>query len=134
MKIETEDYVPLSDVPSLTGLSQSTAYRIAKRLDLIVEFFGVKIVRKDKLEAMVDDRQPTGNPVWINDSEAAAESAVRAVESRRERVARCGETASERRRNKKLARVGAAYAKASRGKPKTTPAPSSASGTTDREA
>lgn len=121
MKIDTDEYIPLSDVPKLTGLSQSTAYRIAKRLGLVVEVFGVKIVRRDKLETIVDDRQPAGNPVWINDSEAASESAVRSVESRMDRIARCGETAREKRRNRNLAKVGAAYGKSAKGKPRPVP-------------
>lgn len=134
MKIETDDYIPLSDVPMLTGLSQSTAYRIAKRLGLVVEVFGVKVIRKDKLEAISEDRKPTGNPVWINDSEAASESALRSIESRMERIAQSGETASEKRRNRRLAKIGAAYGKSAKGKPRPTPAQSSSSDTTGKEA
>lgn len=134
MKIETDDYIPLSDVPMLTGLSQSTAYRIAKRLGLVVEVFGVKVVRKDKLETISDDRKPTGNPVWINDSEAASESALRSIESRMERIARIGETAREKRRNRNLAKAGTAYGRSAKGKPRPRPGSSSSSDTTDTEA
>lgn len=134
MKIETDDYIPLADVPKLTGLSPSTAYRIAKRLGFIVQVFGVNVVRKDCLDAMVDDRQPTGNPVWINDSEAASESALRSVESRMERVARCGETASEKRRNRNLAKVGTAYGRSAKGKPRPKPSQSSSSDTNGKGA
>lgn len=134
MKIETDDYVPLTDVPALTGVSQSTAYRIVKRLNLVVEVFGVKIVRRDKLKTIADDRHATGNPVWVNDSDAAAAAAVRAVESRQARIVRDGETARERRRNRNLAKIGAAYGKSARGKPRKKPAPSSSSDTTGTEA
>ena len=95
MKIETDDYIPLCDVPMLTGIPQSTAYRIAKRLGLVVEIFGVKIVRKDKVEAISNDRKPAGNPVWVNDSAAASESALRSIVSCMERIAQSGDTASE---------------------------------------
>lgn len=134
MKIETDDYIPLCDVPMLTGIPQSTAYRIAKRLGLVEEIFGVKIVRKDKVETISNDRKPAGNPVWINDSEAASESAMRSIESRMERIDRSGETASEKRRNRRLAKIGAAYGKSAKGKPRPTPARSSASDTTGKEA
>ena len=85
MKIDTEQWVTLSEACIAGGFTQSTGYRLAKHLGLIKEVFGVKIVRKTDVKTMQDNRKRIGNPDWIEPYDAAAAAAIRAVKSRERR-------------------------------------------------
>lgn len=112
MKLETNDWITLSDACVEAGLSQSTGYRIAKRLGLAEDFFGVKIVRKSDVETLLANKLPTGNPRWAESTEVAAEAALKATASRMRRLEAQGPTKAEKERNAFLrsgkARGGAA--------------------------
>lgn len=113
MKIETDEWMPLADAVKATGVPQKTLYRIADRLGLRTEVFGVRVVRRTELAKLASGRLPVGNPEWIGDYEKASAAAVKSVESRLRRVAASGATKAELRRNKRLAIIG----KASGGRP-----------------
>jgi hypothetical protein len=85
MKIDTAEWVTLAEACQAGGFSQPTGYRLAKRLGLVKVIFGVKIVRKADIKTMKENRKAIGNPDWISSPEAAAEAALRAVESRERR-------------------------------------------------
>ena len=106
MKIETDDWVTLAEACKEAGLSQSTGYRLAKHLDVIAEFFGVKCVKKSDVDRMKSERRRVGNQRWIASGEQAAEDSAKAVESRLVRIKSSGITKAERRRNKQIAQIG----------------------------
>lgn len=112
MKLETNDWITLSDACVAAGLTQSTGYRIAKRLGLTEDFFGIKIVRKSDVETMRANKLPAGNPRWSESTEEAAEAALKATQSRMRRIKEQGPTKAEKERNAFLrsgkARGGAA--------------------------
>lgn len=107
MKIETDEWIPLADAVAKTGIPQKTLYRIADRLGMKVEVFGVRVVRIADVPKLISGRMPVGNPDWIGNYEKASEAAVKSVESRMRRVAADGQTAAEKARNKRLAVIGA---------------------------
>ena len=86
MKIETNDWMPLSEAADKTKMSKSTAYRLAQSLGIVEEFFGVRVIRIKDIQTMLDNRKTMGNPDWISSPEAAAAAAVRAVKSRMRRA------------------------------------------------
>lgn len=108
MRIDTDDWIPLAEAIVQTGIPQKTLYRIADRLGMTTEVFGVRIVRKADLPKLAAGRQPVGNPEWIGDYEKASEAAIKAVESRRQRIAKHGLTRAEKKRNRMLPKIGAA--------------------------
>lgn len=85
MKIDTAEWIALSEACTAGGFSKPTGYRLAKHLGLIKVVFGVKIIRKADIKTMKENRKAIGNPDWISSPEAAAEAALRAVESRERR-------------------------------------------------
>lgn len=107
MRIETDEWMPLSDAIVETGIPQKTLYRIADRLGLSVTLFGVRVVRRADVPKLANGRLPLGNPDWIGDTDKASAAALKAVESRMRRVAESGLTKAEKRRNKALAKIGA---------------------------
>lgn len=106
MKIETDEWVTLSAACKDAGISQSTGYRLAKHLGVIVEFFGVKCVHNRDVARMKSERRRVGNQRWIASYEDAAKDAIKSVESRVSRVQASGPTKAEKRRNKRLAVIG----------------------------
>lgn len=108
MKIETDDYIQVKDAAKLLEVSEPTARRIAKRLGVLVRFFGRDIVSKRDVERMrAASRDRIGNPDWIGSQEAAAEAARKAVQSRMRRIAKSGLTKAEKQRNARLGKIGA---------------------------
>jgi len=96
MKIETDDWIPLCDAWPQVGLAQATAYRIAKRLKLVHEFFGVKVIKRSDIQKLADGKmEGIGNPNWIASGEQAAKAAKQSVASRLKRIARDGMTEAE---------------------------------------
>lgn len=85
MKIDTAEWIALSEACRAGGFSKPTGYRLAKHLGIIKVVFGVKIIRKADIKTMKENRKAIGNPDWISSPEAAAEAALRAVESRERR-------------------------------------------------
>jgi hypothetical protein len=117
MKIETDDYIKVGAVAAEAGFSPSTAYRIARRLGLAVEVFGVLVMHKAGIESLrAAFNGAAGNPDWVKDGEKAADAAIKAVESRMARIEREGLTKQEVFRNKMLAEHG----RASGGRPTKT--------------
>jgi len=103
VKIDTDQWTTLAAACRDAGVSQSTGYRTAKRLRIVHEFFGVKIVRRADVHRLLDERLPIGNADWIRSSEAAGEAARKAVDSRMRRVRQQGYTNAEIARNQFLA-------------------------------
>ena len=101
MKIETNDWMTMSEACGETGIPQRTLYRIAKRLNLVTEVFGAFIVRRKDIPKIVADKKRVGNPDWIESYDKASESGMRAVESRLKRIAEVGMTEAELGRRKK---------------------------------
>jgi hypothetical protein len=85
MRIDTDQWMTLSEACVAGGFTQSTGYRLAQSLGLIKVVFGVKIVRKADVKTMRENRKRIGNPDWIESYDAAAAAALRAVESRERR-------------------------------------------------
>ena len=85
MKINTDDYITLMDASRELGMAHSSAGNLAKRLGIIVEVFGVRVIKKTDLDAMRKNRRGMGNPRWIEDFEAASAASYRAIESRERR-------------------------------------------------
>jgi hypothetical protein len=85
MRIDTDQWMTLSEACVAGGFTQSTGYRLAQSLGLIKVVFGVKIVRKADVKTMQENRKRIGNPDWIESYDAAAAAALRAVESRERR-------------------------------------------------
>ena len=85
MRIDTDQWMTLSEACVAGGFTQSTGYRLAQSLGLIKVVFGVKIVRKSDVKTMQENRKRIGNPDWIESYDAAAAAALRAVESRERR-------------------------------------------------
>lgn len=108
MRIETDDWIPLADAVAQTGIPQKTLYRIADRLGMETEVFGVRVVRKSDLPKLVAGRLPVGNPDWISDYDKASEAALKSTESRMRRIAERGLTKAEKNRNRMLPKIGAA--------------------------
>lgn len=106
MKIDTDDWLTLSDACVEAKMPQVTGYRIAKRLGIVEVIFGTRVVRKKDGQKMIADRKRVGNPVWIESHEEAAASALRAVESRKKRIAADGLTDAEKQRSCTQSRVG----------------------------
>jgi hypothetical protein len=103
MKIETDDWIPLADISLYTtALAGRTAYRLAKELGVIREFFGVKCIRRDDVATLEAKRRLRGNQRWIADGDAAAADAGAANEQKRQRLASEGPTKAEKKRNKML--------------------------------
>lgn len=109
MKIETDDWVPVSVAVRKSGIPQKTFYSIANRLEFVREFFGVLCIRKKDIQKVVEARGVPGNPNWIGSTEAAAAAAAKAVASRLRRIERDGMTEAELNRGE---RIKAARAKA----------------------
>lgn len=105
MKIDTNDWVSLTEACATVGVSQSTGYRTAKRLGIVQKFFGVYVVKKADAKKIAEGRLPVGNPDWINSGNDAAQAAIRAVESRMKRIAANGMTPAEKRRGARLAKA-----------------------------
>jgi len=85
MKIDTDDYMTLMDASRELGMAHSSAGNLAKRLGIIVEIFGVRVIKKTDLDAMRKNRRGMGNPRWIEDYEAASSASYKAIESRERR-------------------------------------------------
>lgn len=85
MKIDTAEWTTLAEACKAGGFTKATGYRLAKHLGIIKVVFGVKVVKKADVKMMKENRRPIGNPDWIGSPEAAAEAAIRAVESRERR-------------------------------------------------
>lgn len=85
MKIETDDYMTLMEAARELGMAHSSAGNLAKRLKIIVEVFGVRVIKKKHLETMRKNRRGMGNPRWIDDYEAASAASYKAIESRERR-------------------------------------------------
>lgn len=98
MKIDTDDWYTLKDACEAAEMPQVTGYRLAKRLGIVEVIFGTRVVRKKDVQKMIANRKRVGNPVWIESYEEAAASALRAVESRKKRIAAAGLTSAEARR------------------------------------
>jgi hypothetical protein len=86
-------------------LAKRTAYREAKRLGLVVFVEGRMCIREEDVKKLLKAKRRVGNPVWIADSDAAAEACLRANEVKSDRLAKEGPTKAERRRNRMLAKV-----------------------------
>ena len=106
MKIDTDDWLTLAEACKAAGLSQSTGYRLAKHLQIIEVFFGVKCVQKQDVSRMMHERRRVGNQRWIASSDDAAQAAIKSVESRLSRVEKHGHTKAEKKRNKRLSVIG----------------------------
>lgn len=102
MRIETEEWMPLSEATAATGFAASVVYRTVDRLGIGAVFFGVKCIRRSDLQKVIDAKMPAGNPRWIASGDEAGEAARKATESRIARVAAKGFTAAEKRRNTRL--------------------------------
>jgi len=103
MKIDTDEWIPLSDVGLYTtAVAGRTAYRLAEYLGIVHVFFGVKCIRRSDVETMEKNRRPRGNASWIASQEAAAQAAELANERKRQRLAAQGPTKAEKKRNQKL--------------------------------
>lgn len=107
MKIDTDDWYTLKEACGAIKMPQVTGYRLAKKLGIVEVIFGIRVVRKKDVQKMIANRKRVGNPVWIESYEEAAASALRAVESRKKRIAEVGLTEAEARR-----RVGGAAKRA----------------------
>lgn len=108
MKIDTDEWLPLADAVTRTGIPQKTLYRIADRLGVGATIFGVRVVKVVDLPKLVSGRLTKGNPDWIGSYEKAGEAAVKATQSRMRRIAERGLTKLEKKRNRMLAKIGAA--------------------------
>lgn len=102
MKIETNDWIALAEACGETGMAKRTLYNVAKRLNLVHEFFGTLVVRKKDLPKIVAGKKTVGNPDWIESYEKASASGLRAVESRLRRIAERGMTEAELRRGERI--------------------------------
>jgi len=85
MKIDTDDYMTLMDASRELGMAHSSAGNLAKRLGIIVEIFGVRVIKKTHLDSMRKNRRGMGNPRWVEDYEAASSASYKAIESRERR-------------------------------------------------
>jgi len=72
MKIDTDEWIALSDACNLAGLPLSTGYRMAKRMGIVQTFFGVNVIRKSDVSTLEKNRRTPGNPNWIESWEGAA--------------------------------------------------------------
>lgn len=99
MKIETNDWLPLTEAMPLLNMSPRAARRLAADMGVVHEFFGVKCVRREHIDLLNANKRRTGNQDWIASHELAAAAAEKAVQSRMARVAKRGATAAEKRRN-----------------------------------
>ena len=82
MKIETDDWVRLSEVPSIAQMPETVVRRLASDLGLVETFFGVPVMRRADIPTLVASRRRRGNQRWIASYDEAAADALRAVESR----------------------------------------------------
>lgn len=82
MRIETDDWVLLSEAAKISKIPETIVRRLAKELGMEQTFFGCTIMRKGDIPKLAERRRVRGNPKWIASSEDAAEDALRAVESR----------------------------------------------------
>lgn len=99
MKIDTDDWIPLTDAMPLLKMSERAARRLAADMGLVHEFFGVKCIRRAQIDVLNAHKRRPGNQDWIASGALAGDAATKAVESRMARVAKRGVTAAERRRN-----------------------------------
>lgn len=99
MKIDTEDWMPLSEAMPLLEMSDRAARRLAADLGVVRIFFGVQCIKKKHIELLNSKKRRVGNQRWIASGEAAGEAAIKAVESRTARIEKQGFTEAERRRN-----------------------------------
>jgi hypothetical protein len=102
MKIETNDWMTMVEACGETGIAKRTLYNVAKRLNLVREFFGTLVVRRKDLPKIVAGKKTVGNPDWIESYDKASASGLRAVESRLKRIAEQGMTEAEMRRGAKI--------------------------------
>jgi hypothetical protein len=82
MKIDTDEWLPLADACKLAGLPQASGYRLAKRLGIVENFFGVNVVRKRDVETLENSRRTPGNPNWIESWEGAAADGAKGAPAR----------------------------------------------------
>ena len=99
MKIETDDWLPLTEAMPLLKMSDRAARRLAADMELVQEFFGVKCIRRADVAVLNAHKRQRGNQDWIASGALAGAAATKAVESRMARVAKRGLTAAEKRRN-----------------------------------
>lgn len=97
MIVDTEKFTTLADGVRDAGFSQSTGYRLAKKLGIVFDFFGVKIMRKSDIKTLQDNRRRVGNQDWIASYDIAADAARAATKSRMERKKREADSAAAKR-------------------------------------
>lgn len=85
MKIDTKEWITLTEACSIGGFTLPTGYRLAKSLGIVEVIFGVKVIKRADIKTMQSNRKQPGNPDWIGSPEAAAEAALKAVRSRERR-------------------------------------------------
>lgn len=82
MKIETNDYLTVTEAGKLSGIPDAVARRLARDLGLVQSFFGVKVMRRADVQKLSENRRKRGNPRWIASYDEASEAALLAVKSR----------------------------------------------------
>jgi hypothetical protein len=92
MKIDTDDWLPLSEACKLAELPQASGYRMAKRLGIVQTFFGVNVIRRSDVATLANNRRKPGNPNWIESWEGAAADGAKGTPARiAKRAPRTGE-------------------------------------------
>jgi hypothetical protein len=82
MKIDTDEWIALADACKLAGIPQPTGYRMAKRLGIVENFFGVNVIRKRDVSTLEKNRRARGNPNWIESWEGAAADGAKGAPAR----------------------------------------------------
>lgn len=85
MLINTDEWLPVTEAAGILEMDKPGAIRLARRLGLIQQFFGVYCIRRSDVSTLAQNRRQPGNPRWIADGEAAAADCLRAVASREAR-------------------------------------------------
>jgi hypothetical protein len=82
MKIETDDWITITEAAKESGIPDAVTRRLARDLGVLREFFGVRVIRRSDVVKLVENRRRRGNPRWIESYEEASEAAILAVKSR----------------------------------------------------
>jgi hypothetical protein len=82
MKIDTDEWIALADACKLAGIPQPTGYRMAKRLGIVENFFGVACILKRDVSTLEKNRRTPGNPNWIESWEGAAADGAKGTPAR----------------------------------------------------